>query len=237
MMTRCRPFLAGLGLAAALAGGAARAATLEVAPVSHELSAARPALSMTVTNRGHAPATLQVRGFAWTQDDGEDRLLPAAELMVSPPIFKLAPGATQVVRALVQGAASERERSYRLLIDELPDDADGVAVRVALRLSVPVFVKPAGPGGPQLDWALSADARGVRIDNRGGSYQRVHQLSVLTADGRSLDAASPGPYVLAGAQRRWSLGAAAATLRPGDTVRLSALTDGGRVEVPLVVGP
>lgn len=221
----------------AFVGHAAVAATLDLAPVSHELSAARPALSMTVTNRGDAPTTLQVRGFAWDQDAGEDRLQPAPEIIVSPPIFTLAPGQSQVLRALVQVPASVRERSYRLLLDELPPDTDRSAVRMALRLSVPVFVKPPESAPAKLDWALAADGRGIRVGNLGGSRERVHRLELVTADGRRVAASASGPYVLAGAERRWTLDEDARTLKAGEVVRLSALTDAGRIEVPLVVAP
>lgn len=227
-----------LSFAAWLAGPPAAAATLDIAPVSHELTAARPALSMTVTNRGDAPVTLQVRGFAWDQDSGEDRLTPAAEVIVSPPIFSIAPGQSQVLRALVQGPAPERERSYRLLIDELPAEGERSAVRMALRLSVPVFVKPALEQPPaKLDWALAADGRSIRVANVGGSRHRVHRLELLRADGQRLAASSSGPYVLAGAQRRWTLDEDARSLKPGEALRVSALTDAGRIEVPLVVAP
>ncbi len=236
-MKLLRAIFALLSSAVSLAGGPVAAATLDVAPVSHELTAARPALGMTVTNRGDAPVTLQVRGFAWDQDGGEDRLLPATEVIVSPPIFSIAPGQSQVLRALVRAPASDRERSYRLLIDELPGAADGAAVRMTLRLSVPVFVKPALERPAQLDWALAADGRSIRVANSGGARQRVHRLELVRADGRRLAASASGPYVLAGAQRRWTLDEDARSVMPGETLRVSALTDAGRIEVPLVVAP
>lgn len=239
-MKRLHAIGAALSLTAALAalvGTPAAAATLDIAPVSHELTAARPALSMTVTNRGDAPVALQVRGFVWDQDSGEDRLLPAAEVLVSPPIFSIAPGQSQVLRALVQGAVSERERSYRLLIDELPAEGERSAVRMALRLSVPVFVKPAVEQPARLAWTLAADGRSIRVANLGGSRQRVHRLELLRADCQRLAASASGPYVLAGAQRRWTLDEDARSLKPGETLRVSALTDAGRIEVPLVVAP
>lgn len=224
-------------IVSALLAEPSAAATLDLAPVSHELTAARPSLSMTVTNRGATSVTVQVRGFAWDQDGGEDRLQSAPEVIVSPPIFSLAPGQTQVLRAMVQGLAAERERSYRLLLDELPSEDDRSPVRMALRLSVPVFVKPVGDSPAVLGWALGADGRSIQVGNSGGSRQRVHRLELVRADGQRLAATATGPYVLAGAQRRWSLGDDARALKPGETVRVSALTDAGRIEVPLVVAP
>lgn len=229
--------LAAVALALGAAGAAA--ATLDVSPVSHELSAARPALAMTVSNRGTQPVTLQVRGFAWTQPDGSDLLLPAAEVLVAPAIFVLAPGHSQVLRALVQGAAGTQERSYRLLLDELPVPGADASVRMALRLSVPVFVRGVGaPAAARLEARLPPGHAALIVGNLGTARERIHQLALLTDDGRRIEALrAGGPYLLAGAERRWMLPDAARALPAGAVLRLSALTDAGRVEVPLVVAP
>lgn len=222
-----------------LAAFGAAATTLDVSPVSHELGADRPALAMTLGNRGTEPVTLQVRGFAWTQPDGSDRLLPAAEVLVAPAIFVLAPGQSQVLRALVQGAASAQERSYRLLIDELPGRDADASVRMALRLSVPVFVRGAGtPAAARLEARLPPGNAALIVGNLGAARERIHQLELLTADGQRIEALrAGGPYLLAGAERRWVLPDAARALPAGAGLRLSALTDAGRIEVPLVVAP
>lgn len=226
-----RAFAAGLlaTTAAAQAG-----ATLEVAPVRHELTAARPLLSMKVSNRGSEPATLQLRAFVWSQADGEDRLLPADDAVISPPMFTLAPGASQIVRARVRPGAGEREASYRLLIDELPAGEPNSTVQVALRLSIPVFVNAAARAPAQLEWQLGA--AGLQVVNAGRAHQRVHDLSLWAADGRVIaPLAATSPYLLAGAQRHWRLperGVAA-----GDAVVLRYTTDHGRVDVPLVARP
>lgn len=216
-------------------GPAARAAALEVAPVSHDLAPGVSALSMTVSNRGAAAVHLQLRGYAWRQDGGEDRLLPADEVIVAPAIFSLAPGQSQTVRALIRGAASDRERSYRLLLDELPGDEPDSHVRMALRLSIPVFLA-AGPARPaQLEWQFDAARRVLSVANLGAARERVRELSLRGSDGQRLALLGGAtPYVLAGAQRHWSVPAA---LPPGARLNLSAQTDAGPIEVPLVVAP
>ena len=217
---------------------AAMAAVIEVAPVSHELAPGQQALSMTVTNRADSGVSLQVRGFAWTQDDGQDRLLPAADVLVAPAIFSLAPGQSQVLRAALRAPATLREGSYRLLIDELPMAGETGQVRMALRLSIPVFVPGSARAPARLAWQIDAAGRAVVVSHQGGQRERVHELALVTASGQRVPASPDGgPYVLAGAQRRWALPVGPATLRPGEAVTLVALTDAGRVEVPLVVAP
>ncbi len=195
----------GLGVGSIGAG----AAGIQVAPVTHDLAPGQTMISMTLSNRGETPATLQVRGFEWTQPDGQDRLVPAAP-----------PG---------------REASYRLLIDELPTGAAEGGIRMALRLSIPVFAHGAAPDPSRLAARLDPDRATVTLANEGGSRTRVQALTLTLPNGQRI-AAEPidGPYLLAGAQRRWSL----AALPPGShPISAVALTDLGPVDLPVVKLP
>ena len=216
----------------------ALAGAIEVSPVSHELAPGQTTLSMTVSNRADATTNVQVRGFVWTQPGAQDALVPAETMLVAPAIFKLEPGRSQVLRVRVPAAAVGHEASYRLLIDELPAPGAAGQVHMALRLSVPVFARAAssmGPLAPQLSATFDPSTALITLANSGGKRTRVHELTVVAGSGERI-AARPlaGPYLLAGAQRPWSL-AAAPALRPlpGST-SLIALTDDGLVEVPLV---
>lgn len=71
-------------------------------------------------NRAAAPANVRMRLFRWRRQDGADVLEPASDLLVSPPLARVAPGAPDVVRVVrlsTQPVAAEE--SYHLLIDEL----------------------------------------------------------------------------------------------------------------------
>ena len=97
------------------------------------------ASGITLRNPDAMPVYGQVRVYAWEQRDGDDVLLPTTD-QVSPPIIQVPPAATGLVRASREPAAIEK--SYRLVIDEIPDPStpavNGVVLR--LRYSVPVFV-------------------------------------------------------------------------------------------------
>lgn len=231
-------------LAAGLLGSlACSAATLEVAPVMHELVPGRNSLSMTVANRGALAVTVQVRGFVWRQDEREEQLDPADDVLLSPPIFTLGPGRSQTVRALFAPQPDARvERSYRLLIDEIPGaEPAAEPVRFALRLSVPVFRLAEPRGTPRVLWELHADGQQLVARNEGGTRDRLREVSLLLPSGERIEPAAPATaYVLTGARRVWSIGGTPASRRPlraGDTVTLTAQTDAGRVELPLVVAP
>jgi fimbrial chaperone protein len=221
----------------ALCSGPGAAATLEVSPVLHELPATQQAIRMSISNHGSAPATLQVRAFAWAQRDGRESLTPAPEVILSPPMFRLEAGRSQIVRAMFPGMTPASEMSYRILIDELPEAGASEPLRFALRLSVPVFRLPPSPTAQALNWQLEADGRRLVATNSGGRRERIRELTLVAAGGESTQPASPwGMYLLAGHSRSWTV-APEAALKAGDRWTLTARTDAGRIEVPLVVAP
>lgn len=131
-------------LVGGFAADKARASELEIAQVLLNLAPGQTSPTIEVRNRGDAPVTIQARPFLWSQALDDDVLMPTSEIILSPPIFTIPPGATQTVRLLFRGDArtdSGRDRSYRLLLDEMPSaGARNGQVAVTLRMSVPVFV-------------------------------------------------------------------------------------------------
>ena len=218
-----RVALALLALATLAFGHDSRAASLQVAPTTITLPPEQAAEGLTLSNTGAQPLHAQLRVFRWTQRDGVDRLDATTELVLSPPMLELAPGARQLVR-VVRGTAppSDREASYRVIVDELPietQDSSRTRLRLALRYSIPVFLLPgppamdasnaaASPTGAMLQARLSgeAGARYVEIDNTGDAHAQLADLSFVGRDGRRV-AIAPGlsGYVLPGQRMRWRL--------------------------------
>lgn len=217
--------LAGLS---GLFGGAACAASLQVAPILVELAHGEQAEALWLSNAGERPIRAQVRVMGWTQVTDADRLEPSRDLVPSPPIVEIAPGQQQLVRIVrPQSGAVRGELAYRLLVDELPDpqQAPGAGLQFLLQYSVPVFVLPEGatprdaPGArPPSDVSLlstsvqgEGDDSRLTVVNRGPSRVRLSQLAHVDAAGVET-ALVPGllGYVLAGQSMQWPL-----TLPPG----------------------
>lgn len=218
---------------AGLASTGALAAALEVSPVVHEVPSSRSALAMSISNRSSASVTVQVRAFEWSQPDGEEQLLPAPAVLLSPPIFTLEPGRSQLVRALlpaVAPGAAARERSWRLFVDEIPGArTDDAPIRFALRLSIPVFHAAPLQASAALD-ALRDDGALV-LRNQGSRRARLRDIALVGVNGERW--ALPGPAfidLLAGAQRRWPLPVAAGSAGP---LKIVAVGEAGTIEVPL----
>lgn len=214
-----------IGLALAGLCGQAGAASLQVSPVSVSLAANRNADGLTLSNTGAASVHAQVRVFVWTQQHGEDRLDPTRDIAISPPMLEIAPGGSQLIRVIRLGPPPDTERSYRLLVDELPvapgSDASGPAdtrpgLRFMLRYSIPVFLLPVNPAeaGAVLRTRIgrSADTGFIEIANAGSLHAQVADLAFMDGGGQRRGiAAGLAGYVLPGQTRRWPLPATVTT--------------------------
>jgi fimbrial chaperone protein len=229
--------LAGLLMLASHSDGA-RATSLEILPVTVHLLPGAKATTVEVMNRGGLPAAIHLRAYAWSQDGDKDVLSPAPEIIISPPIFTLPKGATQTIRLMLRGgAAPGTERTYRLLIDEVPPtNSTEQKIHIAMRISVPIIVGSAGASTHNLGWSAQRAENGSIIlaaTNRGSSFERVQAIAVTLADGSqpAVRLAGANSYILAGARRQWVIetGGAARELR------LSLTTRSGKSEQVLAV--
>jgi fimbrial chaperone protein len=191
--------------------GPAAAGSVEVAPTTIDLPPGSDTAVFYITNRGDHPIVAQIQGMDWRQTDKGDQLDPSGLLTISPPMARLAPGQQQIVRlAAKPDASTTDERAFRLLVSELPDPAAraGGGVRVLLQFSVPVFEAAAHPVQAHLGWqvARSADGFSLVARNTGARHVKLTELSVATADGRSVAiAANAFVYILPGASHRWTI--------------------------------
>lgn len=203
---------AALAAAAVLVPVGSRGQNLEISPVLVDLSSARPSAVVTVRNAGKGPMRYQVKGLRWSEDrDGKSTLTPAEDLSIFPPLFQLAPGASRKVRVGATVPPEAIERSWRLMVEELPDAVatDGHQIRIRTRFAIPVFLAPPRPE-VKCDVALRADDARLElvVTNRGST--RVKPLStrveLFPAQGPKLRDLDVAPwYVLAGGERAWKV--------------------------------
>lgn len=91
--------LAGAAALLALAAPAA-AGGLRVDPVLLELNAPATAGSFTLHNDSAGKIAVQTRVYRWSQADGKETLEPATDVVASPPVVNLEPGADHIVRCV-----------------------------------------------------------------------------------------------------------------------------------------
>jgi fimbrial chaperone protein len=209
------------------------AQALQIMPVSVGLSNEQLTNSLLVTNRSGEAQMVQVRPFAWEQAQGVDTLTPTESLAVSPPMTQIAAGATQVFRVLLRQRVQRTEASYRLLFDQLPPPGELLGgVRLTLRLSVPVFVKPDAPGTIGVAWSVLVDGSGARLhaENHGDAHMRVVHPVLTENDFAKIPVPSAEvSYILAGAAQEWPL-PGGRRLAPGSVLHLTAASDQGPVD-------
>jgi len=112
---------AALAAVVMFAAAPASAAGLQVTPISLDIPAQEQSQAMFLSNSGRTTLRAQVRVQAWTQSGGAEKLDATREIVASPPIVEIAPGARQMVRIVrLQPAPAAQEKTYRLIIDELP---------------------------------------------------------------------------------------------------------------------
>lgn len=197
-----------LTLALALwAAAPAAAGTFAINPVNVQLPPDRAATELSLANPGGEPVTVRVSVSRWTQKDGRDRVEPTRDIVVSPPIFVVAPGARQLIRigtrTRIAGAA------YRIVVEELPAAAKTVGINVALRLDLPFYVLSEVRAKPQVSWAARHDSSGeliVTARNAGARHAQILGIAAEDASGRRIAATKAMGVVLPASERSWDLG-------------------------------
>ena len=188
----------------------ASAGMFSVTPVRLYMTQRDRAIAVTLSNEGDSAIVLQADINTWSQKpDGTDELVLTDDLILAPPIIKLAPKARQVVRlALLKPADASRQLTYRLIIREVPEiqPSTTIEVPIALALSLPVFITPPGAKRLMDCSANRTDAKtvAVRCSNQGTAYSQIREVSVVRG-AQTLAKFEGGTYVLPGASKTVSL--------------------------------
>lgn len=195
------------------------AGSFSVTPVRIYMSPRDRAVAVTLVNEGNTPVALQADINLWTQKtDGTDELVPTEDLVLAPPIIKLAPQARQVVRlALLKPADATRQSTYRLIVREVPEviapQSSNLQVPIALALSMPVFITPPiakrdvscalAPIASSTQAATSQEGT-VSCANTGSAYAQVREMTIKSGD-VTLASFEGGTYILPGARKSMTL--------------------------------
>ena len=219
----------------ALSASGAHAASLQVAPVSVEVSAPGAAATITLRNEGTTALNAQIRVFRWVQLNGEEKLEATADVIASPPITKLVPKTDYTVRLVrVSKQPLSTGESYRLFVDELPDPKarqNGV-VTLVMRYSIPVFFEPAGYRNPQVSWSIRQQGGRafVSATNSGDRRVRISRLRLQDAKGTTVSFGDGlTGYVLGHSTMQWVAPRNAQRLSARGVILISSVGDLGPI--------
>ena len=208
----------------ALLPATALAGSFAVTPIRLDFAPNARTGAITVVNSDTGPLGFQVKLLRWTQNaKGEDIYEESKDLTYFPRLMTLEPETRRVVRLGTQAGAPDVEASYRLAIEEMPRPRDataGAAVAVQVRFAVPIFLAPKQPRVSTEVLNLARDGKALRftLANRGNQHVKLEEVSLMRGD--RLVAAASGWYVLAGAQREFSVELGSACAAPSDPVSL-----------------
>jgi fimbrial chaperone protein len=196
-----------------LVPGAAIPGSFSVSPLRVQLDASHPTSTFHVHNDSDEKIVVQIEAAEWRQAaDGTDVYEPSTELVLFPKIVEIDKGAEKNVRlGMAATSTSDKERALRVYFDELPVSKPGeTAVRLALRLGIPVFVVPSIlRTASNIDTvAILGGTLGARVRNDGNGHLMVRKLVAVGEDGAGAAVfrhEQAGWYVLAGAARTFRL--------------------------------
>lgn len=216
-----------------MSGLAARAQSLAVLPVNIFLAPGQNATSLTVTNRGDKETSIQIRSFLWNQKGDDDDLAPSSDIVLSPPLATIAPGASQLVRLILRKPPQFGESTFRILIDQIPPPAEPGVVHVVLRLSIPVFALPSKRTTADVQFHLERDGDKLFLVgvNNGLRHEALRDIVLNTMDGHEMKTGQGvSPYILPGVTRRWPISAQGSLLPQDGKLRLTLHADSGVIE-------
>lgn len=211
------------GLVIALSAPAV-AGVFSVTPVRIFMTPRDRAVAVTLVNEGDSEIVLQADINLWTQSvQGADSLVLTDDMILSPPIIKLAPRARQVVRlALLKPADASRQLTYRMIIREVPEalapQNNTMEVPIALALNMPVFITPPVAKRELACEAARPDAQTIQAvcANTGTAYAQVREIQLRRGE-QVLARFEGGSYVLPGARKPIAL-KATETVPAGDAL-------------------
>jgi fimbrial chaperone protein len=241
-----RGLIAARTLAAALAlalAAPAWAGLFSVTPVRIFMAARDRATAVTVTNEGDTELLMQADIFDWKQKaDGTDDLTLSEDMILAPPIIKLAPKSRQVLRlALTRPPAAGQQLTYRLIVREIPEarpPEKDVQVQIALAFSLPVFITPAG-AKRQVECKMERTGPSQVMavcENLGTAYAQTVDYVLTNAAGEKLATRETGGYILPGSKRSFEMTRPAGRI-PGGPAKLSVAQDDASKQTFDVVVP
>lgn len=175
------------------------AADLQVSPIRIILDSQNPNAVMTLINRGDSDTLLQLSVMSWTQEATGDVLTPTREILANPGVFLLKGGEQQVARFALRVAPDIKERSYRIVVQEVPRQRVENGLSTVLRLMVPVFV-PAPNPAVSVEWSARQGPQGLEIlaHNVGNTHVQIKTIK-LTGGATAPASKTVNLYVLPGA--------------------------------------
>jgi fimbrial chaperone protein len=223
--------------------GPALAGLFSVTPVRIYMTPKDRAVAITITNEGDEELVMQADLFDWKQKpNGEDELTLTEDLILSPPIIKLAPKARQVVRlAGLQRVPTIDQRTYRMIVREVPEAKPAektVQLQIALAFNMPVFITPPTAKRQLVCGVerIATDAVRAVCENTGNAYAQPREFVLSKVAGEKLAVRDSGGYILPSIKRSFDIKRADGPIPEGNAKLAVTLDDGTAQSFDVTIG-
>lgn len=188
------------------------ASALGVSPTLLEISSSNPIASIILTNERDIPITVQLETVRWEQYQEKEVYVPTEDLIVTPKIFIIQPNSSQLVRmGFEKNIFKKKELAYRLFAQEVFPKLRSKSneLKIALRLSVPVIVKPITPIQQEAKWHIEELRNNnikISAHNTGNSVIFINLLQALSDKHLPITKDTPTfAYLLPGTKKTWNV--------------------------------
>lgn len=236
-----RALLAGLTACFFFLPGLASAYTFSVSPIRVFFEANQKTTLVTIGNDDEMPLKLLIKLVSWTQTaDGKDIYTDSDDLIYYPRSMTLGPKESRVVRLGIKTPPQERERTYRLQIEDIPGEIEpskGPAVNFRYRFSIPVFLPPQAPKrvAEIEDLTVKGAKLRVQIASRGSQHVRFDHITAKSAAGFSKEAEVW--YILAGSSRAFQIDIPREECLRAGSISISAVNETSSLTRSVAVKP
>jgi fimbrial chaperone protein len=179
---------------------------------------------------------MQADLYKWGQKPGgEDDLVLTEDIILSPPIVKLAPRSRQIVRlARLTAPPSTDQLTYRMIVREVPEarpPSPDLKLQIALAFSLPVFITPPG-AKRQFSCGVeraAPDSVNAVCENKGNAYAQAVSFKYLSAGDEQIASRDTGGYLLPDIKRTFTIKSQGPTI-PAGRGKLRVTLDDGTVQ-------
>jgi len=186
--------------------------TWRVIPIRLEFDQRARSGVVTLINDSEETISFKVEAREWTQDRaGKDQYTETSDILFFPQSLTLGPNSQRVIRAGIKVPALNREKTYRLFIQQEPppQDKPTTAVAIVIRFGLPIFAKPLEEDirGEIVRASIQGGDLSIGVKNKGNAHFRVKTLKISGNDANGAPVFSEelsGAYLLAGTERTFA---------------------------------
>jgi len=142
---------------------------------------------LAVKNESLRSVALQVNAAAWTQDEkGDNVYLPTEDILFFPKLMEINAGEEKIIRIGNNVSRGDEEKTYRLFIEEIPDNRteETTWVKILMKVGIPIFILPlkTAASGVIEKFELSKSSLRLGVKNDGNVHFIIRSIKVTGKD-------------------------------------------------------